>query len=65
MKIKELFESWIIDLVSSGLGVALVIYSFSIKQENPYWFIAFICGLIFQIPTFYFKLWKFIEEILK
>ena len=65
MKIKELFESWIFDLISSGLGVALVIYSFNIKSENQYWFIAFICGLIFQIPTFYFKLWKFIEQRLK
>ena len=65
MKNNELFESWIFDLVSSGLGVALVIYSFNIKSENQYWFIAFICGLIFQIPTFYFKLWKFIEERLK
>ena len=65
MKIKELFESWIFDLVSSSLGVALVIYSLSIKSKSQYWFIAFLCGLIFQIPTFYFKLWKFIEESLK
>ena len=65
MRIKELFESWIVDLASSGLGIALIIYSFSIKSENPYWFIAFISGLLFQIPTFYFKLWKFVEESLK
>ena len=65
MKIKELFESWIFDLISSAFGVALVIYSFSIKQENSYWWIAFIPGVVLQIPTFYFKLWKFIEERLK
>ncbi|MBI2654137.1 hypothetical protein HYX02_04975 [Candidatus Woesearchaeota archaeon] len=62
MKIKELFESWIVDLVSSVLGVAMVVYSFEIKQQNPYWWIAFISGLIFQIPLIYFKIWKFIEE---
>ena len=65
MKIEELFESWITDLVLSGLGAALIVYSFSIKSENAYWFIAFISGLLFQIPTFYFKLWKFIEKSLK
>lgn len=65
MKIKDLFESWIFDLFSNGLGIVLIVYSFEIKPQNQYWFIAFICGLIFQIPTFYFKLWKFIEESLK
>ena len=65
MKIKELFESWVFDFVSSGLGVALVIYSFEIKSQNSYWVLVFISGFIFQIPIFYFKLWKFIEERLK
>ncbi len=41
MKIKELFESCIFDLVSSGLGVALIIYSFGIKSENQYLFVDF------------------------
>ena len=62
MKIKDLFESWIFDLISSGLGIALIVYSREIKQENPYWPIVFISGILFQIPIFYFKLLKFIEE---
>ena len=62
MKLKDLFESWIVDLVSSGLGAAMVIYSFEIKQENPYWLIVFIPGILLQIPIFYFKIWKFLEE---
>ena len=62
MTIKELLENLIFDIISSALGVALVYYSFQIKPENSYWFIAFISGLIFQIPLFYVKLWKFIEE---
>ena len=62
MKIKDLFESWIYDLISSALGVALIFYSIEIRQENPYWLIVFISGILFQIPIFYFKLLKFIEE---
>ena len=62
MKVKELFKSWIVDLVSSGLGVALIVYSLEIKKENPYWIMGFIMGLILQVPTFYFKLWKYLEE---
>ena len=62
MKLKELFESWIVDLVFSGLGAAMVIYSFEIKPQNPYWIIPFICGILLQLPLLYFKILKFIKE---
>ena len=65
MRLKELLESWIGGLVSSGLGVAFVYYSIEIKPENPYWWIAFIFGLLFQIPLIYFKIIKIVKEELK
>ena len=37
MGFKELIRTWYFDLVSSGLGIALIYWSFEIKSENPYW----------------------------
>ncbi len=36
MKIKELVKTWYIDLIASGLGIALIIWSFSIKSDNHF-----------------------------
>jgi hypothetical protein len=62
MEFKDLIEAWYVDLVASGLGVALIVWSFEIRQENPYWWIAFFSGIIFNIPTLYFQIWRYIEE---
>ncbi len=62
MKFKDLIEAWYVDLIASGLGVALILWSLEIKSENPYWWIAFFSGIIFNIPTLYFQIWKYIEE---
>ena len=60
--IEELFESWITDLISGVLGAALISVSIVIKPTNNFWWIAFVSGIIFEIPLFYFKLWETIKE---
>ncbi len=62
MEFKDLIEAWYVDLVASGLGVALIVWSFEIRPENPYWWIAFFSGIIFNIPTLYFQIWRYVEE---
>jgi hypothetical protein len=65
MKIKEVIQTWVFDLVASGLGVALIVWGLEIKLENSFWWIAFISGIILNIPTIYFKLGKYIEELIE
>ena len=65
MTLKELFESWITDIIGSALGIALIYFAFDIKAENPYYWIPLFTGIILQIPTIYFQVWKYIKELLK
>lgn len=65
MKLKELLENWIVDIISSALGVTLISFAFEIKAENPYWWIAFLSGILFNLPTIYFQIWKYIKELLE
>ena len=62
MKFKELIEAWYVDLIASGLGVVLIIYSKEIRVENPFWWIAFLFGILFNIPTLYFYVWRYIKS---
>lgn len=62
MELEELLESWVADIIASALGVALIAFALEIKSENNFWWIALFAGIIMQIPTFYFQIWKFIEE---
>lgn len=61
MTLKELIQIWYCDLVASGLGVALIVYSFEIKPDNQLWGIVFLFGILFNIPTLYFQIWKNIK----
>ncbi|OIO40384.1 hypothetical protein CO154_00610 [Candidatus Pacearchaeota archaeon CG_4_9_14_3_um_filter_31_7] len=62
MEIEDLFRSWIFDIISSIIGIALISYSFAIIKENPFWWVALIPGILFLIPTIYFKIWFYIKE---
>lgn len=62
MDFKELFENWIFDIFSSALGVSLILWSKEIRPENPFWWIAFLSGILFNLPTIYFQIWKYVEE---
>jgi len=62
MTLKDLIQTWYFDLVASGLGIALIKYSFEIKQENQFWWIVFLSGISFNIPTLYFQIWENIKD---
>lgn len=62
MDFKELIKTWYVDLIASGLGAALIVWSFEIKPENPFWWIAFLSGLLFNIPTLYFQIYLQLKE---
>jgi len=61
MTLKEILDSWVTDIISSALGVALIGFAYSIKAENSYYWIALFAGIIFQIPLVYFKIWQCIK----
>lgn len=65
MTIRELLENWIADIIGSALGLALIYFAFDIKAENPYYWIPLVTGLILQIPTIYFQIWRYLKEFLK
>lgn len=65
MTLKEIIKTWYCDLVASGLGVALIVYSFEIKSQNEFWWIAFFSGILFNVPTLYFQIWINIKEYFK
>mgnify|MGYP001580032156 CR=1 FL=1 len=60
--IKEIFESWINDIIASAIGLASIYWALEIKPTNDYWLIPFVFGLICQIPTVYFVIWKHLRN---
>lgn len=58
-KNKELLDSWVVDLISSGFGVLFVALSYAKDFDLRGRIILFIFGLLFQIPLFYSKLYKY------
>jgi len=57
-KLEEIFETWVADLISSALGIALVIYGSTADILPSGRFICIILGILFQIPLVYFKIYQ-------
>jgi hypothetical protein len=64
MGINKIFESWVNDLIGSALGIALIKIGVDSKEAPTLWIpaVLIITGILFQIPTFYFILWKEIKK---
>lgn len=62
IKLEEVFDSWITDLISSILGGFLIYYGFYGDLEIYGRIICILFGLILQIPTVYFKIYQWIIE---
>lgn len=57
-KIEDIFDSWITDILSSGLGTALIIYGFAGDILFSVRAICVLLGVIMQMPLVYFKIYQ-------
>jgi len=63
MELKELLENWIVDIVSSALGIVLIYFAYDIRATNAYYWIPLLSGILFQVPTIYFQIWRYIFKV--
>jgi len=62
-KFRDLENNWKVDLVLSVLGMVLINISLNTKETNPSRIVAFLLGILFNIPTFYFKIFPYLKEL--
>ena len=60
MEFRELIENWIVDIIASAVGIALIYFALDIKSENSYFWIPLLTGIILQIPTIYFQILEYV-----